>query len=112
MTDGAGVLPPKDAIAVIFLSVRPDDGKDGIYGGAADAMARLAEVQPGYLGYDSARGVDRFGITVSYWVDEPSALAWRANAEHAAIRELGRAQWYARYRVIVSRVERSYGWQA
>jgi heme-degrading monooxygenase HmoA len=112
MTDRAGLLPPKDAIAVIFVSTRQDDDRGEAYGAAAEAMVALAESQPGYLGYDSARGADRFGITVSYWRDEASALAWKAHAEHSAIRDLGRARWYADYRVIISRVERAYGWHA
>lgn len=110
MPDIAGVLPPKDAIAVIFVSLRKVED-DEAYGAAADEMMALARTQPGYLGCDSARGTDRLGITVSYWADEESALAWRDDAEHAAIRELGRERWYARYRTIVTRVTRAYGWR-
>ena len=102
-------LPPEGAIAVIFVSQRTDADSEG-YDRAADAMEALGASQPGYLGIDGARGTDGLGITVSYWADEASALAWRANAEHAAIRELGRERWYAHYRLIVSRVERAYQW--
>jgi heme-degrading monooxygenase HmoA len=110
MTCSMQTLPPRDATAVIFVSLRTDEDEAG-YGAAAEAMDRLAATQPGYLGIVSARGADGLGITVSYWADEESAVAWRRNAEHAAIRELGRARWYANYRLIVTRVTRAYDWQ-
>lgn len=94
-------------VAVIFLSQRSDDDPSG-YADAAEAMATLAARQPGYRGADSARGADGFGITVSWWADEASAVAWRAHPEHAAIRARGRAAWYADYEVAVASVERSY----
>jgi len=102
-------LPPEGAIAVIFMSLRSAEDEVG-YGDAADRMVALAATQPGYLGIDSARGADRLGITVSYWADEASALAWKRNAEHAAIRDLGRERWYDSYRLIVATVERAYDW--
>ncbi|WP_375401798.1 antibiotic biosynthesis monooxygenase family protein [uncultured Sphingomonas sp.] len=97
------------AVAVIFLNTRTADDADG-YAAAATAMDTLAARQPGYLGMDSARGGDGFGITVSYWADEPAALAWRDHPDHAAIRGRGRALWYTDYRVDVTRIERSYAW--
>ena len=96
-------------IAVIFLSQRRDNDAQG-YAQAAEAMEALAARQPGYRGVDSARGADGFGITVSWWADEASALAWRAHPEHAAIRERGRAEWYSAYEVAVAEVARSYAW--
>lgn len=96
-------------IAVIFLSQRTVDDDAG-YAAAAEAMDALAARQPGYRGVDSARGADGFGITVSWWANEASALAWRAHPEHAAIREQGRAEWYSRYEVAVAEVGRSYTW--
>ncbi|MBT2185447.1 antibiotic biosynthesis monooxygenase family protein [Sphingobium nicotianae] len=110
MTDNEARLPPVGAIAVIFIAQRTDEDEVG-YGRAAGAMDALAATQPGYLGIDSVRGADGLGITVSYWADEASAVAWRNNAEHAAIREIGRARWYARYRLIVTQAVRGYGWE-
>ncbi len=95
--------------AVIFVSLRSDADPEG-YAEAAEAMDRLAAAQPGYRGIDSARGADGIGVTVSYWADEAAAVAWRQHAEHAAIREMGRAQWYERYTVSVATVTRGYRW--
>lgn len=110
MHDLSAGLPPAGAVAVIFVAQRTAADEAG-YSAAAAAMDALAARQPGYLGIDSARGADGLGITVSYWADEASALAWRAQAEHAAVREIGRARWYAHYRLIVTQVTRAYGWE-
>lgn len=96
-------------VAVIFVSQRTVADADG-YAQAADAMDRLAATQPGYRGVVDARDAGGLGITVSYWADEAAALGWRDHPEHRAIRDLGRGRWYDRYEVIVTRVERSYGW--
>lgn len=100
---------PPSTIAVIFVSERMHDDDAG-YADAAEAMARIASEQPGYLGIDSARGEDRIGITVSYWADEAAARAWHDHAEHAAIREAGRGRWYRWYDLHVAAVTRSYDW--
>ncbi len=58
----------------------------------------------------AARGEDGFGITVSYWDDEASAVQWRNHPEHAAIRERGRGVWYDSYTVEVASISRNYAW--
>lgn len=93
--------------AVIFSSQRTE-GDQG-YAAMADQMEALARQQPGFLGIDSARGADGFGITVSYWTSEAAIAAWKAHVDHQAARELGRDRWYAHFDVRVARVERAYG---
>ena len=102
-------LPP-GAVAVIFSSRRNGVDPAG-YDAAAAAMDRLAAAQPGYLGIESARDADGFGITVSYWADEARARAWRDQPDHAAIRDSGRATWYDSYHTVVTQVTRAYRWQ-
>ena len=46
-------------------------------------MDELVLGQPGFLGVESVRDARGLGVTVSYWADEESARAWRAQAEHA-----------------------------
>jgi len=94
---------------VIFLSERTSEGDAG-YGAAADAMEALAATHPGYRGIESVRGADGVGITLSYWADDASALAWKNHPEHKRIRDAGRAEWYRRYEVIVAEVQRDYRW--
>ena len=94
-------------VAVIFLGTRT--GQDDVgYADMARAMEELASHQPGYLGIDSVREPAGEGITVSYWVDEDSARAWKAVAEHVEAQRRGSATWYARYRVVVAEVIREY----
>lgn len=96
-------------VAVIFAAWRNGEDDAG-YAAAARAMDVLAAAQPGYRGVDSTRGADGFGITVSYWADDASAVAWRQNPEHAAVREAGRGRWYDRYDLHVAAITRSYNW--
>ncbi|MGX7679293.1 antibiotic biosynthesis monooxygenase family protein [Jatrophihabitans sp. DSM 45814] len=91
--------------AVIFTSVR-SEGDNG-YEAASAAMEELAHSQPGYLGIESAR--DGLGITVSYWVDDDAARAWKDVAAHLIVQRRGRAIWYLNYQVRVATVTRDYG---
>jgi heme-degrading monooxygenase HmoA len=63
---------------------------------------------PGFLGVESVRGPDGFGITVSYWASEAAISNWQQHAEHLAAQHLGRERWYARFQLRVCRVERAY----
>lgn len=91
---------------VAFTSQRTP-GDQG-YAQMADRMAALAAQQPGYLGAESVRDAQGFGITLSYWASEASIHAWRAHAEHGMAREQGRAAWYEHFEVRIARVERAY----
>ncbi|MCB1755624.1 MAG: antibiotic biosynthesis monooxygenase [Gammaproteobacteria bacterium] len=97
--------PKPPYYAVIFTSHRTD-GDHG-YGEMASRMVELASTQPGFLGLESAR--EDVGITVSYWSDLDSIKAWKKNAEHQAAQKKGREEWYSKYRVRISKVEREYG---
>ncbi|MEK9802440.1 MAG: antibiotic biosynthesis monooxygenase [Curvibacter sp.] len=108
MTDTAFArLPEPPYYAVIFAS-RRTPGEQG-YEAMAERMLELAAQQPGFLGVESARDAQGFGITVSYWVSEQAIVAWRWHAEHRVAQEQGRAQWYAHYELRVARVERAWG---
>lgn len=96
--------PEPPYTAVIFTS-RRTEGDDG-YDAMAHRMFRLAAEQPGFLGVDTAR--EDVGITVSYWVDDAAAAAWKQVAEHLAAQERGIADWYAEYVVRIATVTREY----
>jgi heme-degrading monooxygenase HmoA len=72
-------------------------------------MAELAPQQAGYLGIESVRRADGFGITVSYWSSLDAVARWKQQVEHLGAQALGKAKWYVDYAVRVARVERSYG---
>lgn len=103
-------LPAPPYYAVIFSS-RRTQGDQG-YAAMAAHMDRLAAEQPGFLGTESARDAEGFGITVSYWRSLAAIAAWRENVEHRLAQELGRAAWYEAYRVRIARVEHAHDWTA
>lgn len=104
---GPAATPEPPYWAVVFTSVRAD--ADPAYEKAAARMLELAEGQAGFLGAESARRADGFGITVSYWDSLEAVAAWRDHPEHALVRAAGRERWYRDYRVRVCRVERAHG---
>ena len=108
MTRGFATLPGPPYYGVVFSSQRNGLDEAG-YAEAAQRMQELAALQPGFLGMESARDAAGFGITTSYWADEASILAWREQAEHAAVRARGRSRWYGHYELRVAKVERAYG---
>jgi len=99
--------PKPPYYAVIFTS-RRTEGDNG-YKNTAERMVALATKQPGFLGVESVRDVDGFGITVSYWASHESIAAWKADAEHCAAQEIGKRAWYERYEIRVAKIERAYG---
>lgn len=107
---GFASTPKPPYYAVIFSSQRTE-GDNG-YGATADRMAELAAQQPGFLGMESTRGADGFGITVAYFDSEENIRAWKRNMEHAAARQKGREVWYAHYEIRIAKVERAYNFKA
>jgi heme-degrading monooxygenase HmoA len=97
--------PDPPYIMVVFTSLRTE-GDHG-YAAMAESMDRLAAEQPGYLGHETAH--DELGITVSYWVDEDAARAWKQVAAHLVAQQRGQDEWYSDYRVRVASVLRDYG---
>lgn len=102
--DSPAKTPSPPYYAVIFTSVRTEG--DGGYAAAAKRMLELASMQPGFLGFESAR--QEIGISVSYWSSLEAIAAWKENAEHRDARKHARG-WYGKFRVRVCRVEREYG---
>jgi len=96
--------PEPPYFAVIFTSERT--GADAGYGAMAERMVALAQSQSGFLGVESVRDAEGFGITVSYWRDEAAIAAWKAHAEHAVAQRLGREGWYDAFHLRICRVER------
>lgn len=96
--------------AVMFISERTGDDPEG-YAEAAARMDTLAAAQPGYRGVDHVGSAEGQAITISYWADEASAIAWRKHPEHAETREAGRGRWYKWYMLHVAEIGRSYSWE-
>ena len=101
------VTPAPPYYAVIFTTRRT--AGDAGYAETAQRMDALAAQQPGYLGIESARDADGFGISVSYWESLEAIAAWRRQAEHQSAQESGKRIWYSHYELRVAKVERAYG---
>jgi heme-degrading monooxygenase HmoA len=95
--------PKPPYYAVIFTSVRRDG--DYGYGEAAKQMLELASIQPGFLGFETAR--QEIGISVSYWSTLEAIKAWKENVTHRQVQDRVN-EWYKAFRVRVCRVEREY----
>lgn len=99
--------PEPPYYAVIFTSVRTFGDKG--YKDMATKMVNLATKQDGFLGLESAR--EEIGITVSYWRDLESINKWKVNAEHLIAQQQGKKEWYATFKVRITKVERDYGFK-
>ena len=97
--------PKTPYYAVIFTSIRTEVDND--YAAITDKMVSLAEKQRGFLGMESARSA--VGIPVSYWDSLQAIKNWKFHIEHTEARERGRSEWYTKFKVRISKVERDYG---
>ena len=102
------VSPLKPPYYAVIFSAQRNEGDDAAYTRTAERMVALAADQPGFLGIDSARGGDGFGITVSYWQSLEAIADWKRNSEHKEARAQGNEKWYQAFSLHVARVERSY----
>ena len=98
--------PEPPYYAVIFTS-KLGDNDDG-YDAMGQALVELADQQPGFLGIETTRGADGLGITISYWKDEESIQAWKAQTQHLLAQKNGIERWYSHYELRVAKVERAY----
>jgi heme-degrading monooxygenase HmoA len=96
--------PEPPYYAVIFTSERTE-GDNG-YGQMAQEMVELVSKQKGFLGAESVRDQDGFGITVSYWDSLEAIKNWKENLRHQVAQERGKKEWYKRFKTRVCMVER------
>ena len=75
----------------------------------AEEMVRLATLQPGYLGHESARNT--LGITISYWESLEAIKQWKMQSDHLLAQKFGREKWYSAYSTRIAKVERDYSMQ-
>jgi heme-degrading monooxygenase HmoA len=82
---------------VVFRSRKRADIDAAAYAADADRMERLARTQPGFLSFKSYVAGDGEVVALSEWASEAAAHAWGTHAEHAAIQQRGRAEYYESY---------------
>ena len=99
--------PPVPYYAVIFTSTASKLENRSGYNEMDKKLSQLVREQPGFLGFDSVSS--GIGITVSYWKDLDSILAWKKEKTHLVAQAKGRDVWYKQYKVRICKVERDYG---
>ena len=72
----------------------------------SERLEKMVCDQPSYVGMESVRVNDGFGITVCYWKDEASITNWKINLEHQDVQEKGKAIWYKNYFLRIAKVDR------
>ena len=82
---------------VVFRNRKRPDIDAAAYGADAARMEELARAQPGFVSFKSYTAEDGEVIALSEWADAEAALAWRRNAEHAAVQGKGRDEYYQDY---------------
>lgn len=95
--------PKTPYYAVIFTSIRTS-GDNG-YGKVADEIVSIVSKQKGFLGAESVRGEDGFGMTISYWDSLDSINKWKNNGPHMDAKEMGKKMWYSKYMIRICKVE-------
>ena len=95
--------PKPPYYAVIFTSVRTS-GDNG-YGNVAEEIVNIVSKQKGFLGAESVRDENGFGMTVSYWDSLDSINQWKNNGPHREAKEKGKKMWYSKYVIRICRVE-------
>jgi len=71
-------------------------------------MVELASQQPGFLGVESVRATDGFGITVSYWTSGEAIAGVESQRRSSRAQEKGKQKWYEHYELRVAKVKRAY----
>ena len=107
LVEPSALASKKEYYAVIFSSQR-NSAEPHEYERMANRMLELAKDQEGFLGVESSRGIDGFGITISYWKTEDSILRWKSHSEHLIAQKLGKSKWYKSFKVQICKVEREY----
>lgn len=96
--------PKPPYYSVIFTSQRTD-GDNG-YEDTSDRMLQKAAEIDGFIGVESLRNEEGFGITVTYWKSLESINVWRNHMGHMEAKKKGREMWYSKYMIRICKIER------
>lgn len=96
-------------IAVIFEANSHLD-KQARYLDIASELKPLLEQIDGFIAIERFKSLSETGkiLSLSWWRDEESVLAWKKNVFHQQAQAEGRASIFSYYRIRVARVLRDY----
>lgn len=95
--------PKAPYYAVIFTSIRTS-GDNG-YAKVGDEIDNIVSKQKGFLGVESVRDKDGFGLTISYWDSLESINEWKYNVPHMEAKDMAKKMWYSKYMIRICKVE-------
>lgn len=97
-------------IAVIF-EVWPKDGRREAYLDIAATLKPLLEQIDGFISVERFESLTQPGkiLSLSFFRDEASVLAWRNTEKHRLAQQAGRGGLFADYRLRIASVMRDYG---
>lgn len=95
--------PKPPYYSVIFTSQRTE--VDNAYEAVSDRMLERASELEGFLGVETLRNEEGYGITVTYWNSLETIDIWRHHMEHMEAKRKGREMWYSKYRIRICKVE-------
>lgn len=95
--------PKPPYFAVIFTSIRTKD--DNGYDSKSDEIVNIVSKQKGFLGAESVRDSDGFGMTVSYWDSLESINEWKKDIDHIEAKKTGKKVWYKEYMIRICEVK-------
>jgi len=96
-------------VAIIEYELRP--GVDAAFRSALTEMLEKVREIDGFLGEEPCRSLltQSKRVTISYWRDEAALRAWQMHPDHRRVKQLGRRDLLAWYRIRIARIERDYG---
>ena len=96
---------------VVVFEVAFKPGKFDEYYEIAMSLREHAEKIDGFISVERFASVVNEGkyVSLSYWRDEAAIAEWKAQIEHAAAQEKGKAELFADYRIVVAEIARDYG---
>ena len=97
--------PPYYAVTFIGTNIVGTGSEE--YQQLMGEMVELATKQPGYLGIEYS--MSEIELIVTYWKDEESIKAWKAQEDHLVAQAEGRNKYFSRYQIRVCKCERDYG---
>ena len=94
----------------VEFALRPVAEKE--FENALKVMQERVSQFEGYLGEEACQSITKEGkfLTIFYWRDRETMVAWRQDPEHLKIQQLGRETIFAWYKIRVAEIEREYSW--
>ncbi len=96
---------------LVTAEFKINPGMESAFEEALAAMQERVKSYPGFLGEEPCQSLNEEGkfVSIFYFRDHDSSIAWRIDPEHLKIQRLGKEKIFSWYRFRVAQVEREYG---